>query len=446
MSRTTLLLLALLGSASALPLPDGGWVGWNCVPRQGCALERLNSAGQKQATGPRRQTSRTEPVLSTDGKTLYLGGDKLLALDAQSLNARWSVKPKGSGATFRAAVIAPSPDGKTLAVSHFWDREALPWGDFELRDAGTGALRTVIRHPGPVPAEDWTQLYRAVSALAFSPDSKTLALGSFGGGIRLRDLNTGKERTLPSCVGRKQAHAGQVRALLWLDEKTLVSAANDEMLMVWDIPTASTRRCLSIPGGVRELVRLPERLLAFGADSVTLLDAQDFRRVALLGPVAGGIQGWKVLGQRLKLGDGLSATLGERTWDLQTGAEDTARTLPLTEITQGGYRVSVERDLRVRVTKGGASYLLPFLALPPENARARLDGSQNWTLTLKDSRLTIGAAAWLRVMTMEGDTFQNQYVWNLETRKLEGCQTVSLGQMGWFSEKPDMGCRVALGK
>lgn len=414
----------------------------------GCALERLDSAGHPQARGPVERTGyRPAPVLSPGGQTLYVGGARLSALDAQSLKVRWKTPVGKEPSPYQAAILAPSPDGQTLAVSHLWSREALAWGEIELLGAATGKRRAVLRHPGPAVGEHWTELYRAVSALAFAPDGQTLALGSFGGGIRLHDLRTGQERTLGNgSPARPQAHAGQVRSLLWLDPHTLLSAANDETVKVWEPATGTLRRVLAVPGGVRELVRpplVPRRLLALGAQSVTAFDPLTFARAAQFGPVVGGLQGWTVLGQRLRLRDTLSPRLGERSWDLLTGQESAGGTLALTELGRGGARFSVLRDLRVKVTRGKETYFLPFLALPPQNERALAESSEHWTLEQSGPRLTIGAAGWLRVMTMEGDTFQNRYVWNLDTRTLKDCKTVATGQMTAFEGEGDAGCRAA---
>ena len=67
--------------------------------------------------------------------------------------------------------------------------------------------------------------------LAFSPDGKTLATGSWDWRIRLYDLATGKER--PRLAGR---HQGSILSLAFSpDGKRLASASQDTTVLVWDI-------------------------------------------------------------------------------------------------------------------------------------------------------------------------------------------------------------------
>ncbi len=448
MSRFLLLAALLCGTAAALPLPGGGWVGWNCQPAKGCTLERLDASGAVQARGLVDRSgylAATAPVLDAAGRTLYLAGRTTLALDAQTLQQRWASAPNERS---EQAVLAVSADGKTLARSDLWVPDAQSWGRVKLLDAATGKVTGQLDHPSAaVPTQDsWDASYRTVTALAFSPDGRTLALGSRGDGICLRDLTTGQERTLPGGCGEGRAlpHAGQVRSLLWQGGHTLLSAANDGTVKQWDTATLRERSCLPVAGGVSELVQLsPTRLLAVGSDSATLIDAATFHRVARLGPLAGGLQSWRVLGQRLELMDALSNQLGPRRFDARSGQEDLAGAIPLTTLEQGGSRISVRRDLRVVVERGGQAEVLPFFVLPPNNHRVRLEGSKNWTLNLSGPRLTVGAAGWLRVMTMEGDDFQNRYIWNLDTHRLKSCQMVSLGKMG-YSDGVDAGCQGAM--
>jgi WD40 repeat protein len=81
-----------------------------------------------------------------------------------------------------------------------------------------------------------------VSCLAFSPDSKTLAVGSSGGRLALLDIDTGKERIF--FAGR----AGRVSSLSFsFDGNVLVSVVHadedKELLEVcrWDVPRGESR-------------------------------------------------------------------------------------------------------------------------------------------------------------------------------------------------------------
>ena len=78
----------------------------------------------------------------------------------------------GKESDIKVNVAAFSPDGKTLAVAGRTEPE------IDLLDAGTGkTLRKLAGHQG------------AISALAFSPDSKSLASGSVDTTVLIWDLN-----------------------------------------------------------------------------------------------------------------------------------------------------------------------------------------------------------------------------------------------------------------
>ena len=74
----------------------------------------------------------------------------------------------------------------------------------------------------------------SVRAVAFSPDGKTLASGSFDATIRLRDVNTYKATAL-------KGHEYGVYCLAYSpDGKTLVSGGIDSTARVWDLKTGKT--------------------------------------------------------------------------------------------------------------------------------------------------------------------------------------------------------------
>ncbi|HXE53227.1 MAG TPA: WD40 repeat domain-containing protein, partial [Tepidisphaeraceae bacterium] len=85
-----------------------------------------------------------------------------------------------------------------------------------------------------------------ITALAFSPDGKTLASAAgFGeSNIRLWDVATGKE------VGRRlEGHSRWVASLVfWPDGKKLASSSADQTIRIWDL---ATRTCLDTLRGHR---------------------------------------------------------------------------------------------------------------------------------------------------------------------------------------------------
>ncbi|AGP51966.1 helix-turn-helix domain-containing protein [Streptomyces rapamycinicus] len=151
-----------------------------------------------------------------------------------------------------------SPDGRTVAAAGS-DGRILRW------DAGTGAARTSLRSAaGAVKAityskagqllvgsdtdgtlrlsnltrrKAWTATDRTETGpLAFSPDDRTVAVGSADGGIRLRDVATGAIRTtLPISAGRTVAIAFSP------DGRLLSAGGADGVIKVCDLSKGTTR-------------------------------------------------------------------------------------------------------------------------------------------------------------------------------------------------------------
>jgi eukaryotic-like serine/threonine-protein kinase len=86
----------------------------------------------------------------------------------------------------------------------------------------------------------------SITALAFSPDGRTLASGAGfrKSDIRLWDVATGKG------IGRLAGHASWVSSLVfWPDGKKLASSSADQTIRVWDV---ASRKCLDVLRGHRD--------------------------------------------------------------------------------------------------------------------------------------------------------------------------------------------------
>ena len=94
--------------------------------------------------------------------------------------------------------------------------------------------------------------FSSVLSVAFAPDGKTFAAGSYDGSVRLWETSSGRE--MCALLG----HSSHVWSVAFApDGQTLASASADGTIRLWDVATA---RCLAI------LLPLPEGWVAFTPD------------------------------------------------------------------------------------------------------------------------------------------------------------------------------------
>jgi PKD repeat protein len=158
------------------------------------------------------------------------------------------------GHTSSVFSVAFSPDGKLLA-SGSWDDTVKLW------EVSTGQeVRTLEGHTNSV----WS--------VAFSPDGKLLASGSLDDTVKLWDAATGRElRTL-------EGHTDDVESVAFSpDGKLLASGSDDDTIKLWDVATGSVVRTLrGHTGDVESVAFSPDgKLLASGSgdDTIKLWDA-----------------------------------------------------------------------------------------------------------------------------------------------------------------------------
>jgi Tol biopolymer transport system component len=149
--------------------------------------------------------------------------------------------------------VAYSPEGKTLALGT---------GDYTVRlwDVGPGKeIRSLQGHRGPV------------YSVAYSPDGKSLASGSTDKTVRLWDVVTGKE------IRSFNGHQDRLWSVAYApDGKTLASASGDKTVRLWDVANGKEIRLLKgHQSGVISVAYSPDgKTLASGSwdDTVRLWD------------------------------------------------------------------------------------------------------------------------------------------------------------------------------
>ncbi|KOG14214.1 helix-turn-helix domain-containing protein [Streptomyces viridochromogenes] len=144
---------------------------------------RLTDDGIVNETWDTMRRRRTALLPGPAGNHLAFSRDgKLLVTDNRVVRAGRShahdlVQHDGIGA------IAFAPDGSGLAAGDWTGRVALWDGDLRHR---AGILRNVF----PAPVDPSSDSAEAITALAFSPDGRTLAVGGNAGTVQLWDIST----------------------------------------------------------------------------------------------------------------------------------------------------------------------------------------------------------------------------------------------------------------
>ena len=179
-------------------------------------------------------------AFSPDGKTLAAGWAGGLKLFNASDGAE--IAPLLSRVPIETVVFAP--DGAKVAVTGPTDPDATPL--VEVLDVVSRQTTHILR----------SQTH-FVSSVAFSPDGRTLATGSWDHTIKLWDVASGS--ALHSLVG----HLGWVRMVSFArDGRALVSAADDGTARVWDADHGDARTILAAFNDGSSIAATPEGFFA----------------------------------------------------------------------------------------------------------------------------------------------------------------------------------------
>ncbi|HVM47301.1 MAG TPA: serine/threonine-protein kinase [Candidatus Acidoferrum sp.] len=236
-------------AAHLAPGPGGVRVAFSPVePLLALAVSGKSQGSLQLWSVARRQTVAELPL---DGRCTGLAfaadGRSLVTATGQGHITVWSVPARTNVASYPC----DSPAGLDPATGF------AATADLSLAAYGTpaGQLRVLDLRNGK-------ELWRAqaakqfVTALAFSPDAKTLASAAgFGeSDIRLWNVTSGKD------VGRLEGHKSWVGSLVfWPDGQKLASASADQTIRTWDLPS---RKCTDVLRGhlleVWRLALLPD--------------------------------------------------------------------------------------------------------------------------------------------------------------------------------------------
>jgi serine/threonine protein kinase len=199
-----------------------------------------------------------------DSLAFGLGGTALAIADSKQV-CLWDVVTstgcRTSSDVTSATAVTFSSDGKTLAVGGQGGRVA-------LFKASTMTLITYFSDPGS----------DGVLSVAFSPDGKTVAAGDDNGNAYLWDVATGKAVTVadPGSLGVKTVAFSP-------DGKTLAAGDFNASVYLWDAASGKRARTLTDPGGKSV------NSIAFARDGKTLA-AGDFNgRTYLWNVVTGAV-------------------------------------------------------------------------------------------------------------------------------------------------------------
>ncbi|WP_216322575.1 WD40 repeat domain-containing protein [Deinococcus aestuarii] len=411
-----------LGAGPLALSPDGRTLtmntslGWALFDARTLRQKALAAMDTRRFPAPGIQFSpEGERILSDVGGTA--------AFDARTGRNLWHA---GEG---RAAF---SPDGERVYL-------ASPTGALAVLDARTGQ---VVRGK-PEPADSGSvEYYRSGAfynrpvSFAVHPAGKVLASGSFGGGIVLWNAETGEKtgtltdqptssRPTRAALAGKTAHGGQVTALTFAPDGTLVSGANDGTVKRWDPETGQKLGQALLPDGVQAVALLPgsKGVLVASGTNVVKLGLPDLRRERVFVGHADRVSSLALSGDTLWTS---SADGTVKRWSLRSGLDEaTYGKVKTAAVSPDGQTFALNLgDTTVRLTDAHGKTLRTLRGFLPPRTFSNFIGGRSFAFSPDGQTLAGGITTMIR-MTIETYSAASQvYLWDVAggrvRRVLEG--------------------------
>jgi WD40 repeat protein len=198
-------------------------------------------------------------AFAPDGKAILVAGSKVQLWDSR----QGIVKRELFGIEDGLPCAAISPSGKVIAIAGISGKQEACLID---RSSGKEKLR--------IPGGEW-----GASCLAFSADSKLLALGMFEGVVRIVDAATGKD------LHPGRGHAAPLSGIAFAPDGKTLATAGGHAVQLWDATLGTMRTSFEHPDIVGAMAFSPDgRVLAAGGGGER---GPTCRKIQLWSPASG---------------------------------------------------------------------------------------------------------------------------------------------------------------
>ncbi len=198
------------------------------------------SGNTLQSLSKEKQNSSVSSIsYSIDGKMLASGSDDSSVTLWKDVNGKFNKPFKTLQHKDRVKAMSFSPKGKSLA-SVGWDGVIKIW-DLNGNLIKSRDLNIRADNPKATPSGRNTQRQRLTS-VSFSPDGKTIAVGSLEKLVMIWDLKDNSIKTL-------NAHTDRVMSVSFShDNKYLASSSADNTVKVWKLKSQAVDMSLTVEG------------------------------------------------------------------------------------------------------------------------------------------------------------------------------------------------------